>query len=271
MSINKNLADWLDSDEAKALHDKMAALQNGSFWTRATQDPIRDLVTDVADVAVIHKDFRSVADRLLKEAKEIIEHARPDERAERYRKLGFTGTQRVKDHEGAMIAKKEQEELMQTLLDYKVRYPLYQFLDEKSLRELCRKYTLVYAPAQYFLGEIPEENLRDLEAFEVKDPMYRFVIQNSYRDEIIYSSIEKAYEGQGKNKKEVKSELVGFDVVATEDMFELPPDLEFDVQNHGVRAKVKDPLVLQRVPKGFLIITAWGPEAELPEVNVDKQ
>jgi hypothetical protein len=261
----KDMADWLDTGEAKKMREEaMKAFKDaGMLYTPPDGLLVGSQVQEV-DVAVIHRDFRSVADKLLEEAKLVINKAKPDKRAERYKNLGFRGIARVKEHDAAKEAKEEREELMRIINDYKVRYPTCQFLDNDSLEELCKKYGLVYAPAEYFNQEIPEENLRELEAFKLdkKDKLHE-----SWFIKIQEKTVYTEKEASGFKMVTHTPGNNGFEVVATRDMFDVPSRFEF----HGSTLRVKDPLVLKRVPRGFLIVTAWGPEAELPEVNIDKQ
>jgi len=282
----KTTADWLDSAEGKRYMEaltqswRMAVEGTGpvpSHPQGIIQPPIylggvdpynvvnSDGIPQEVDVAVIHADFRSVADKLLEEAKELIAKAKPDERAARYTKLGFTGTKRVQEHNQAMAEKEARETLMRRINDYRVKYPTCQFLDEASLIDLCEKYGLGYAPAEYFNQDIPEKNLRELEAFELKSS-----------EDYMYITEHKDYQGRTSRSYVTQNKAprhnvqrAGFEVVATKDMFNIPSDQEW----HGstIRERVKDPIVLQRVPLGFLIVTAWGPEAELPEVNTNNQ
>ena len=274
----KEVASWIHPDEAKAMVAVWGEMPHSNPFLAGIDPNMRtsellkmydNFKAEEVDVAVIHKDFRSVADRLLEEAKEIISGAKPDDRAKRYKNLGFGGIARVKQHDAAQEKKVEREKLMNLINDYKVRYPLCQFLDSDSLDELCEKYGLVYAPAEYFNQEIPEENLRELEAFKLDKqdyvkPFWTFPM-GATRDKIVYSKEEAS----GMLSVVYHQGNEGFNVVATKDMFDVPAGFEF----HGstLRAQVKDPIVLKSVPEGFLIITAWGPEAELPEINIDKQ
>lgn len=244
------------NDEAK-----MAFLKGTSYTPGYNE-------VEAVDVAVIHKDFRGVADRLLEEAKLIINKAKPDDRVNRYKKLGFGGITRVKEHDQAHKEKAEREKLLHLINDYKVKYPLCQFIDSSSLEELCKKYGLVYAPAEYFNQEIPEENLKEIEAFKLKKEdhvkqYWTFRTVNELRT--VYT--EKETDGMWGVIRHQNS--AGFNVVATKDMFDVPQGFKFS--GSTLRAQVKDPIVLMLVPKGFLIVTAWGPEAELPELNTDKQ
>lgn len=227
-----------------------------------------EAILEEVPVAVIHKDFRSVADKLPEEVKEIIDEAKPDDRVVRYKRLGFGGIARVKDYDIAHEKKEKREKLLNLINDYKVRYPLCQFIDSKSLDELCKKYGLVYAPAEYFNQEIPEENLRELEGFKLDE-------KDSVRE---FWSYPVGGGTSTTTKRKLAVQLVGvthhpsnvgFKVVATKDMFDVP--LGFEFRGSTLRAQVKDPIVLKEVAEGFLIVTAWGPEAELPELNLDKQ
>jgi hypothetical protein len=258
---------WADS--VWMLNTSSIAVPQRRFVDRfiGGSDPVEPAVADV-DIATIHKDFRSVADRLLEEAKEVINNSKDDPRAERYKRLGFSGIGRVKKHEEAVREKGKYEELMRKIGKYRIKYPLCQFLDEESLDKLCKKYGLVYAPAEYFCKEIPDANLKELEEFSLHAEdiiKEHWTYPVSIGRKTVYSEKEaRKYSGvvhhRGNNS---------FEVVASSDMFDVPSGYEF--YGSTLRLKVPDPIVIRRVPLGFLIVTAWGPEAELPEINIDKQ
>lgn len=233
----------------------------------ASTSPTTPEVSTVT-IEEIHEDFKGTVDRLLEEAKEIINKPK-DKKAERYANLGFGNAPGVKEHNTQAWEQEQRKVLLDKINEYKVKYPTCQFLDDKSLDELCNKYALVYTSAEYFNQEIPEENLKDVEAFKLKaeDKIYRFVDARNAMGQVIYAYTETAAQSEAHYPN---SEEAGFEVVATKDMFDIPSHMEFSGSKLQPKI-VNDPIVLKRVPLGFLIITAWGPEAELPEVNIDKQ
>ena len=223
----------------------------------------------VATIEEIHEDFRGTVDKLLEEAKAILNKPQ-DKKAERYANLGFKNAPGVQEEETARREREAKEVLLNKINDYRVRYPRCQFIDNESLDALCKKYGLVYASAEYFNQEIPEENLKEIEAFELDDgdKMYEYTAIHTTGHSLTVSNKEDLPEWD--NFQTETSEVnTGFEVVATKDMFDVPSDQEF--YGSTLRAVVNDPIVLKRVPLGFLIITAWGPEAELPEVNINNQ
>lgn len=118
------------------------------------------------------------------------------------------------------------------IIYYKHRYP-YKFITHKGIMAVCEKYGLVYSGPEHFIGDIPAENQRDLENFHV-------------------SPRDKSSDGNE-----------GIIIVGTRDQFK---STGFTVVNNKVVPDLKgDPAVFYPVKGGYLLMTAWGPEAELPE------
>lgn len=123
----------------------------------------------------IHSEFDTAQDRLLSQAKEIIESAIPNETvietiSERLKKVGFINTPTVKrgeeitkvrkEKQTKVVESREQAELIQY---YKNTYPFMKFLTEAELDRICKKYDLISAPVGNYTKEVPEKNLRDIE------------------------------------------------------------------------------------------------------------
>lgn len=116
-------------------------------------------------VMEIHNQFYTASDRLLAEAKAIIENPPTEflKRGKRLADLGFTNSRVVQqaNEAQALIDKKTNE--AKTLADYAMRYPLYRFITEGEIGIICAKYGLVQGQINKYKGDVPDKNIREIE------------------------------------------------------------------------------------------------------------
>lgn len=122
-------------------------------------------MTESEIIEQIHNEFDAVQENLLQQAKAIINNYNEatGNKAERMKKLGFTSSDIVVNHEKQkekLIKSKEEAERIEY---YKFTYPFQKFLTEKELNRICKKYNLIYAPVFAYKGDVPEKNLLDIE------------------------------------------------------------------------------------------------------------
>lgn len=124
----------------------------------------------------IHNDFDSAQDRLLSQAKTLLESihisdiGKQEQIADRLSRIGFENVPVVKqisslkkerEEKGMQLVKtKEDAELIEY---YKQNYPFLKFLTEHELDKICKKYNLVYAPVKNYIESVPEKNLAEIE------------------------------------------------------------------------------------------------------------
>jgi len=92
------------------------------------------------------------------------------EKAERLTSLGFKSSEIVvkaleerKKITEAHKIKKNLENKAQKIWELKARYPFSNFISFESLKEICKKYNLIYAPVTHYLKDVPEKNLLEIE------------------------------------------------------------------------------------------------------------
>lgn len=136
-----------------------------------------------ATVKQIHNEFDTAPERLLREAKRIIDKSRskkreiPEEKVNTLKKLGFTNVPTIKslqkDIDRNIDMDREiniNKELGKLIVHYNKEYPFLKFLTEKELDRICDKYGLVYAPVSHYIKEVPDKNLREIaDAQKIKD------------------------------------------------------------------------------------------------------
>jgi len=130
----------------------------------------------------IHNDIDTAQERLLKEAKELIDSVSVNvknteknnsgiiNKANRLKNIGFSNTievnkaskilNKLNKSKQILIKTKEQAETLEYLSK---KYPFNKFLTIEELNRICKKYNLVYASSEYYIKEIPEKNLKDIE------------------------------------------------------------------------------------------------------------
>ena len=175
--------------------------------------------------------------------------------------------------------------------DYKRKYPQNSFILEAQLKRLCEKYNLFVRDPKFFLGDVPKVNISEMMKFRVhlddlQSPIRGRLCED--RDFTLYNG-EWLYELPCKMGFDFKrrgpqySVALGnikrlnyrgtqlfpkvIQVAAIKDLFapqafersnarilstaELEPQAQVDT----------DPIVLVKTKHGYLIVTAWGDEA----------
>lgn len=249
----------------------------------------------------IHETFYTEVDRLLAEAKILksTETTKQDliDKCVRLKALGFTNTKEVQEAEAEIVrisqleADNNYNKKLQKAIEYfSVKYPLYKFITEESVKKICAKYNLVYSTIDRYIGTVPDKNLKQMEDFKIADedacyervyygislrygkpiptPVdYATYIESNFTpvsnnkdsfgefDQFIMYKRMLSDENVSKCKLEIAAPLKDFNVDKSElNDFKLSTKIE-----------IPDPVVLQPVyfggKKHYLVVTAWGLEA----------
>lgn len=248
------------------------------------------------EVIEIHHEFETAADKLLEEAKSIITEASTKnvDKVNRLEILGFKQASQVSELK-LLIQKAElSKEQIELINYYKREYPFNKFIDEEGVKTICHKYNLVCGDVSRFKGFVPEANLKQIERFKLKNNDIPFAeIFNRDTGEIIQklnqSEIKMDDWADGMMKKEdgfyVSNEngkkYLGYQHsinqaklrYANNKLQICAPVKDMDISGlelkEGYKLQKKhipDPVVLQPVKGGYLILTAWGDEASDPLV-----
>lgn len=158
--------------------------------------------------------------------------------------------------------------------DYNHRYVNYKFILEPQLERICEKYNLYVRNPQFFLGDIPEKNIKELLSFRIYifdlpaefDNVREHVLQN----QIIQPSI--AFNRSMDTAIDMNQfpfyGLTGLiEIAAVKSLF--APEAFKESQARIIRQSELqpknqvelDPIILCRTRHGRIIITAWGDEA----------
>lgn len=215
---------------------------------------IQDSFTDTnVIVEKIHNDFDTATEKLLNDAKTIL--AKPQsgfDKSERLEKLGFNSAAPVIQQSNARREKILAEELSNKVLYFQIHYPSYKFITEDAVKNICTKYGLLCALVKYYKGDVPEKNLREIENFKLREEDFTndstddFSLDRFWLRSHIIDSIPTKQKPSFKicaSGKDFKTEHMSI-----EDGYKLTP--------------IPDPIVLQPVNGGYLIISKWGIEGE---------
>lgn len=259
-----------------------------------------------SEIEEIHNEFNSASDKLLEEAKSIIDNAQKanTSKISRLEALGFKQSNEVKELKPLLEKSKFSKEQIDLLNYYRKKYPFNKFITENQVKEICHKYNLVCGDVSRFKGFVPEKNLKEIEAFKLKDedsciqgicwgndvkPIKKYIPYN------IYLKAKKENEVRGDDKhldinlpgtdnryircdwirSNYDSSFTGrwFDRIEKMELQICAPVKDMDISDlelkEGYKLEKKfvpDPVVLQPVKGGYLIITAWGDEASDPIV-----
>lgn len=226
-------------------------------------------------VEQIHNEFNTASEKILADAKEILAAADKHSytKGQRLAKAGFVKSKDAVATKGIGETVKQSAELAALVQYYQTFYPNTKFITDAAVTAICKKYNLVCGKSSMYKGFVPEKNLAEIEAFKLRKADVSYIItRNEYaflRDEIeakpgLYISflflftsfIPGVFPLSFYTWRKVKA---GFMICAPDD------DMEYDRrrfwQREGRIEAIPDPVVLQPVKGGYLIVTAWGDEA----------
>lgn len=181
----------------------------------------------------IHNEFDIACENFLNDVKAIIGETDIVNKGKRLRAIGFEKSFPVK--EGVRLdAIKSQAD---NAAKFTNRYPLYKFIRKEDVERICKKYRLICGRSCDYIGDMPEKNLKEIEAFRVD------------QNDIDYSHERSFWTWDRRH---------GIPLMIC------APKKQFDTTNmelSGSFLSPKDPIVLCPVTGGFLIVTKWGLEA----------
>lgn len=200
-------------------------------------------------VAELHEELLGEGERLLLEAKAILDVQAGEEadRAAALSALGFSVSASVKEAAGRQKKRKEAAERHALLTHYASRYPQHRFIDEPGIKRICEKYGLVMAGVGLYTGTIPADKQEQILSFRVHVEDLEFHVAPTSLSTNGYVT------------------GCGLQMAATKNDFDTR-----GLQQAGHRLvpepRVYDPIVLQPVKGGFLVVSCWGEEASDPDV-----
>ena len=247
----------------------------------------------------IHNKFFTAGENILAEAEVLLKQLETKDldKGKRLAALGFEKTREAIvaiETENKLATTKEIADLV---MYYRVNYPDNKFITEQQVKQVCEKYGLFFGEIGLFKGFVPENKLTMIESFFLKNedkfdlttPTYFVTSDNGtddwkpinisesdFKSKSIKNYINSSYHyvehvcprlNNGKGK--VVSHLAQPKLVSGKNKLQICAPLK-DMETVGVSVKdyklfdkieVPDPVVLQPVNGGYLIVCAWGDEA----------
>jgi len=245
----------------------------------------------------IHRKFDTAGEKALLEAKAIL--ASPEiknlKKIERFKKIGFTSGKPIKDAEAASQKQQQALETVEAIEYYQMYYPSYKWISEAHIEKICKKYGLLYGKSESYLGDIPEKNLSEIEAFKLREEDY-YVEPLSWMSEMINSITIKysqpfwferneqfSIQDEASKTEPVSTKGIIPTIMENGNVVSYPPKEEkkkapfkicapkkdFNTKGYEVKDGYKlvyDPIVIQPVKYkgilGGLIVSKWGIEGE---------
>lgn len=230
----------------------------------------------------VHEDFYNEAKSLLAPIEEEVKR-----KSDRAKMLNETGLRSVSDYIECSDAA-EKLSSRGNAEYYAGKYPNYKFISRNQIARLCKKYGLFFGEVSKYIGDIPQKNLNDL---KIELDMLDF--ESIYTNHIGHQStshfemrygkdfLQNVIAAKGEQIKvgHIKSEHSEYDVLAhvskyhkfsiaaQPSMFKIE---KYDKVEDGVFIVDKDPIIFCEVNYGYLIITAWGDETNIPEIVNEK-
>lgn len=212
----------------------------------------------------IYEEVYSAHDLVINESKSFLENA-PQMDEEKFIRLqslfdlGFSNAEQVKEFSEMENKKKEYSKRKEFAEYYRVTYPLNRFIDFDSVKRVCEKYGLLLCSASKYIADIPEKNQKEIVDFRVKrkDKRTPYELNNIllwYHQNICTAKFPDDY---------FEEKIRG------EDILIMAPEHKLNTEGMkkvGHILKNEDPIVLQPVRGGYLIVTSWGLEAGDEEV-----
>lgn len=244
----------------------------------------------------IHDEFNTAGEKLLAEAKQIVNEGLL-KKANRLEKIGFIKSKEVIESSRMKISKTVSD----LVLYYQNKYPNNKFITEDQVKQINKKYNLVCAPISRFKGFVPVEKLTNIENANIhqydKDDKYvrlkncwdshpfqiRRLVANRIHREMNMELIPATHPDLhwiGQDLFSVKESYVErYKLIDRTSIMICAPKKQFDLKglsklgsmfNEATSITVPDPVVLQPVKGGYLILAAWGEEAS-DEIVVNQQ
>ena len=211
----------------------------------------------------IYKEVYSVQELILAEAKAILDkpsgyNEERHKRLQEMYQLGFSNAAEVKEFKEMDDKRKEQEAIKNKIEYYQQTYPLNKFISEEAVKTICKKYNLLLTMTLDYIAEIPEKSQKEIVAFRVKRKDTREPYE-VYRGKMFIPPYFPRFNDCKDNDEAYQNEkLKGKNllIVAPEHKLKTKGKVK-----EGHILKIKDPIVLQPVQKGYLIVSSWGLEA----------
>ena len=254
-----------------------------------TKTRMPTLAENLALIRQIHLDFYNQENQLkqdlptlIKEQKQLVDSSASA--AVKYSKLQSLGFNQSKTTQSLQKVMKDNEEYEKVLRNmevtlkalnvFKQTYPDCKFITPNQVIKLCIKYGFVCGPVTFYTGTIPDENMHELlnKVSKISNDFKFGNLNNGGR----WGGNSNREPGSFQSVSYIGGNAAPLEIIAPKHEFDLK-SVDFKDQ-YFLEEKIKpvvndDPIVLQPVVydgyKYYLIMTAWGDEANDPLVKQD--
>ena len=258
--------------------------------------------TNAEIIEEIHNSFYNAGDKLLAEAKALLSMTSDFklEKVNTLRMLGFANSSEVKEFAAQEGEMRKAKELTKLINSYAMKYPTQRFITRDMVDTIAEKYGLTVGGIDAFTGFVPNEKLKQIERFvenfhakdmptkKVKITKFCFpdnhsahirLLKKESPDLIFEADDSRIKTGINDPYIKVAGQNVWFDHYTEIDMGamliaapkkDMDTSLMSEIKGHFFPSKAivaPDPVVLQPVEGGFLVVAAWGEEASDPMVT----
>ncbi len=258
------------------------------FKTKESSEKTVTISKYAPEIKQIHNEFNIAEETLLKEALSVLEDCKTKDLAkgELLASLGFIQTPQAKAVEEIKTKKILAEQTAKVIQKYSFKYPNNKFITEDMVEEICKKYNLVCGDVSLYKGFVPQENLLEISKFKLKEeditvsgicwdsgtPRIRYSIS---KKKFMECSSAKAHKFEWAESKELGLPFKYFDQIRENTLKICAPIKDMDTKNmklngYHLEKHIPDPIVLQPIEGGYLIISKWGDEASDPIVVNEK-
>lgn len=210
----------------------------------------------------LHSEINSVQELLLMEAKAIVEKKYSEDEIKTLEDLASLGFKRNKEYVDYEDWKKAKN-----VTKYAESYPMNKFITEGAVKKICKKYGLLLADVGDYKSDIPFDNQKAIVNFRVNDNDLESNYYGSFASGGILSAmlmprlrwidgnVEMDYGTS--TEIEVKPK---YKFSKAKNLKIIAPPSKLKMEGKKIKGHClidKDPIVLQPVKDGYLIVTAW--------------
>lgn len=217
-------------------------------------------------VTQIHNEFNTAGEKLLESANAVLADCQTadKEKGKLLAKLGFTATPQAVEIKGIEATETSAKATSKTVKYFAEKYPLSKFIDEEGVKTICEKYGLVCGGLELFTGFVPKDKLGAIADFKVQELDLQIMVSictwtmgdhgrkvgDIEKDGGEYGrTLTNTWKVEGEQKLQICAPISDMNTEG------------YDLKGHKLVKKIPDPVVLQPVKGGYLIVCAWGDEA----------
>lgn len=229
-------------------------------------------------VQEIHNEFYTAADTLLRNVQNL---PNVREKSEALKSLGFIASKDIRTAD--LVDVQKQQASLVTY--YAQRYPFNKFITSQQVEAICGKYNLVCGPVSIYMGDVPDEKLKQISAFKLRSEDRVVCIERKIWKRGPYEETEESPNLIVRLILKLFGYCPGWVIPfftayhwrkTTKSLMICAPmnEMEMSVspwtRQSRILQHIPDPVVLQPVKGGYLIVAAWGDEASDENVVNEK-